>query len=172
MRNSPGPDDAPDTALDQHVRPRHVALLRAATDRAAQLGLERPRRRTNFTSTLQNRGLGDSETRAGLERAKERLDRLDWYPRPVRIEQVRVLTSRHVFKLPWIRRFDGFAAWSLILLRESPVSTGDDLLTHELCHVWQMQHRPIEMPLSYLRHGYVRNPYEAEARRAADETRS
>jgi hypothetical protein len=30
-----------------------------------------------------------------------------------------------------------------------------------------MQHHPIRMPLSYLRVGYARNPYEEEARRAA-----
>jgi hypothetical protein len=47
---------------------------------------------------------------------------------------------------------------------------GDDLLTHELCHVWQMQHHPVRMPLSYLG-GYEGNPYEAEARRAVELTR-
>ena len=26
----------------------------------------------------------------------------------------------------------------------------DDLICHELCHVWQMQHHPVAMPLSYL----------------------
>src|SRR5947199_3063912 len=50
MRNSAGPDDAPDAAPDQHVRPRHVAPLRTANDRTARLGLERPRRWPNFTS--------------------------------------------------------------------------------------------------------------------------
>ncbi len=42
MRNSAGPEDAPDTAPDQHGRPRHVAPLRTANDRTARLGLERP----------------------------------------------------------------------------------------------------------------------------------
>jgi hypothetical protein len=42
MRNSAGPDDAPDAAPDQHARPRHVAPLRTANDRTARLGLERP----------------------------------------------------------------------------------------------------------------------------------
>src|SRR6266516_7832707 len=41
-RNSAGPDDAPDTAPDQHARPRHVAPLRTANDRTARFGLERP----------------------------------------------------------------------------------------------------------------------------------
>ena len=73
--------------------------------------------------------------------------------------------------MPWLRRFDGYAAWNLILLRCPIDETEDDLLTHELCHVWQMQHRPIAMPLSYLRHGYASNPYEVEARKAVEATR-
>jgi hypothetical protein len=50
-------------------------------------------------------------------------------------------------------------------------STSDDLITHELCHVWQLQHQPLAMPLSYLRQGYALNPYEAEAERAVVATR-
>jgi hypothetical protein len=34
-----------------------------------------------------------------------------------------------------------------------------------------MQHRPFAMPLSYLRTGYERNPYEREARAAVELTR-
>ena len=48
MRNSAGPDDAPDTAPDQHARPRHVAPLRTANDRTARLGLERPPTTADF----------------------------------------------------------------------------------------------------------------------------
>jgi hypothetical protein len=88
----------------------------------------------------------------------------------VRIDRVRVATVPPLFRLPWFRRFDGYAAWGTILLREPPELAGDDLVTHELCHVWQMQHRPFAMPLSYLRHGYARNRYELEARRAVEET--
>ena len=33
-----------------------------------------------------------------------------------------------------------------------------------------MQHRPLAMPLSYLRHGYEANRYEEEARRAVAQT--
>jgi len=29
--------------------------------------------------------------------------------------------------------------------------------------VWQMQHHPLRMPLSYLLRGYADNPYETEA---------
>jgi len=42
---------------------------------------------------------------------------------------------------------------------------------HELCHVWQMQHRPLRMPLSYLLAGYWNNPYERQARAAVEATR-
>jgi hypothetical protein len=57
--------------------------------------------------------------------------------------------------------------WNLILLRSPELAADDRLICHELCHVWQMQHLPLRMPLSYLRFGYARNPYEEEARRAA-----
>jgi hypothetical protein len=102
-----------------------------------------------------------------LERAKARLDRLRLYPEPVRIDRVRVFVWPVLFRLPWFRRFDGYAAWNTIMLRRPPAEAGDDLVCHELCHVWQMQHRPVAMPLSYLRTGYERNPYEEEARLAA-----
>ena len=108
---------------------------------------------------------------AALTAAKARLDRLDLYPRRVRIDRVRVLELPWLFRLPWFRRFDGYAAWPLILLRQPLARTPPDLLCHELCHVWQMQHRPLRMPLSYLRTGYARNPYEAEARGAVEATR-
>ncbi len=108
---------------------------------------------------------------AALERAKARLDTLELYPRPVRIDRVRVIVSPRLFRLPWFRRFDGYAAWGAILLREPGGGSADDLVCHELCHVWQMQHHPIAMPLSYLRTGYERNPYEAEARAAVEATR-
>ena len=109
-----------------------------------------------------------SASRAALGRAKARLDRLEWYPRPVRIDRVRVFVAPLFFRLPWLRRFDGYAAWNLILLRQPLPETSEDLVTHELCHVWQLQHHPISMPLSYLRHGYTWNPFEIEARRAVE----
>jgi hypothetical protein len=107
--------------------------------------------------------------RAALERAKARLDRLDLYPRPVGLRHVRLYVCPWVFRLPWLRRFDGYAVHGTILLRDEPESD-HDLLTHELCHVWQMQHRPVAMPLSYLATGYDRNPYESEARQAVAST--
>ena len=102
--------------------------------------------------------------------AKARLDSLDWWPNPVRIEGVRLWTAPWFFRLPGLRRFDGYATHRFILLRSDDVS--DDLVTHELCHVWQMQHRPIRMPLSYLGTGYAANQYERQARAAAARTRS
>ena len=74
----------------------------------------------------------------------------------MRIGRVRVFVWPWFFRLPWFRRFDGCAAWNTIVLREPVEAAGDDLVTHELCHVWQMQHQPVRMPLSYLR-GYARN---------------
>jgi hypothetical protein len=58
-----------------------------------------------------------------------------------------------------------------VIFLRSPEHLGDDdLVTHELCHVWQMQHRPLRMPLSYLR-GYASNRYELEARGAVERSR-
>jgi hypothetical protein len=88
----------------------------------------------------------------------------------VRIEHVHVVVWPWFFRLPWFNRFSGYAAHNLIVLRAPVDEVGDDLLTHELCHVWQMQHRPVSMPLSYLR-GYADNRHEVEARRAVEATR-
>jgi hypothetical protein len=104
-----------------------------------------------------------------LVRAKARLDGLDDYPRPVRVERVRVVHAPWFFRLPGLRRYHGYALVRTILLRRADAS--DDLVTHELCHIWQLQHHPIRMPLSYLRYGYRNNPYEIEAREAARSTR-
>lgn len=107
------------------------------------------------------------ETPIMLSRGKARLDRLELYPRPVRIDRVKLVCAGWLFRLPWFRRFDGYAMWNLILVRSPALAADEDLITHELCHVWQMQHHPLRMPLSYLRFGYAHNPYEEEARRAA-----
>ena len=101
-----------------------------------------------------------------LARAKARLDALSLYARPVALDRVRVVSAPWLFRLPWFRRFDGYATWNLILLRCTALIDDEDLICHELCHVWQMQHHPVRMPLSYLRLGYANNPYEEEARRA------
>ena len=85
---------------------------------------------------------------------------------------VRLVSAPWLFRLPWFRRFHGYTMWDLILLRGSVEEASDDLVCHELCHVWQMQHHPLRMPLSFLVKGYASNPYELEARRAAEVTRS
>ena len=105
--------------------------------------------------------------RDALDRAKERLDRVELYPQPVSLRGVRIWVVPWLFRLPWFRRFDGYAAYWTILLRSRAHLGDDDLVTHELCHVWQMQHHPLRMPLSYLSAGYAENPYEREARQAA-----
>ena len=112
----------------------------------------------------------DDAKRAALVAAKARLDRLDLYPRPVSLRGVRILVAPWLFRLPWFRRFDGYAAHGTILLRSEALLTDESLVVHELCHVWQMQHRPLRMPLSYLLSGYASNRYEHEAREAAATT--
>ena len=107
---------------------------------------------------------------AALARAKSRLDTLDYYPEPGRIERVRVVVAPSFFRIPGFRRYSGYALWRTILLERADVS--DDLLTHELCHVWQGQHRPLHMSFVHVTTRYHRNPYELEARRAVAETRA
>jgi hypothetical protein len=108
---------------------------------------------------------------ANLARAKARLDTLDWHPAPVRMRRVRLVSAPWLFRLPWFRRFDGYTMWDLILVRAPAAHADEDLVTHELCHVWQMQHHPLAMPLSYLYRGYADNPNEVQARRAVEVTR-
>jgi hypothetical protein len=107
--------------------------------------------------------------RDALRRAKARLDTLALYPRPVRADKVAIRVAPWFFRLPPLRRYHGYALIRTILLRRDDAS--DDLITHELCHVWQMQHRPLHVVVTYLTTRYRRNPYEAEARRAVELTR-
>lgn len=107
---------------------------------------------------------------AALQRAKERLDRLDYYPAPVRTERVRVLVAPWLFRIPGFRRYSGYAFWRTIVLKSPHAS--DDLVTHELCHVWQGQNRPWDTMVKHVTTRYHENPYELEARKAAAETRT
>ena len=109
------------------------------------------------------------EHAAALARAKARLDTLSLYPRPVRTGRVRIRVAPWFFRLPRLGRYHGYALVRTILVRRPDPS--DDLVTHELCHVWQLQHRPVHMLATYLTTRYRRNPYEAEARRAVELTR-
>lgn len=111
-----------------------------------------------------------AEARA-IARAKARLDPLELYPAPVRTRHVRILTVPWLFRVPGFRRFHGYEMGPLILLKMPLSRASDDLIVHELCHVWQSQHRHLRMWLSYLYQGYRDNPHEVEARRAAAQTR-
>ena len=83
-----------------------------------------------------------------------------------------------LFRMPGFRRFRGYATFRRILLRGPEAD--EDLVVHELCHIWQAQHRPMRMWLSYARpstwsadrRGYRANPYEREARSAVERTRA
>ena len=113
-----------------------------------------------------------------LARAKGRLDRLDFYPAPVDMRGVRLVIAPWLFRVPGFRRFSGYATRHLVLLRGPGID--EDLVVHELCHVWQLQFKPLRVWLSYARPstfshdrtGYRSNPYEVEARRAVELTRA
>ena len=112
-----------------------------------------------------------------LERAKARLDWLDFYPAPVDLRGVRIVFAPWLFRVPGFTRFRGYATRHLILLKRPALD--EDLVVHELCHVWQLQHEPFAVWLSYARpstfardrSGYRGNRYEVEARRAVELTR-
>jgi hypothetical protein len=89
----------------------------------------------------------------------------------VRVDGVRVLVLPLFFRLPRFRRYRGYALWKTILLRHPPgEGASDDLLTHELCHIWQGQHRRWHMLWTYATTRYRENPYEREARAAVEAT--
>jgi hypothetical protein len=104
-----------------------------------------------------------------LAAAKARLDRLRLYPRPVSLRRVRVFVSASFFRVPGLRRYRGYALWRTIVVRSADAP--EDLLTHELCHVWQAQHRPLAQLWAWLRYPYRANPFEREARAAVASTR-
>ena len=83
------------------------------------------------------------------------------------IRRVRIFHTPWLFRIPGFRRFTGYEFGPLILIKRPLAQTSDDLIVHELCHVWQSQHRHIRMWVSYLYQGYRNNPHEVEAREAA-----
>jgi hypothetical protein len=109
--------------------------------------------------------------RAHLARARRRLEPLGLYPRPLRMRHVRILHTPWLFKVPGFRRFHGYECGPLIFVLRPLAEVSNDLIVHELCHVWQDQHRRTRMWLSYLWQGYRNNEHEVEARRAAASTR-
>jgi hypothetical protein len=116
--------------------------------------------------------------RAAIEQAWRRIEPLALYPRPIDLRRVRIVSAPLLFRLPWFRRFDGYTIWSTILLRGRLDQVDDDLITHELVHVWQGQHEWMRLWLSYVkpstfwgdRSGYWENRYEREARSAVART--
>jgi hypothetical protein len=105
-----------------------------------------------------------------LRAAAERLRTLDFYPRPVRTSKVRIVHAPWFFRLPLLNRFNGYELGPFILVRKPLEEVSVGLIVHELCHVWQLQHRPLFW-LSYLWQGYTNNEYERQARLAVDITR-
>ena len=116
--------------------------------------------------------------RGAIERAWRRIEPLALYPRPLNLTRVRILSTPWLFRLPWFRRFDGYTMWSTILLRKRLAQVDDELITHELVHVWQGQHEWLRLWISYVkpstfwgdRSGYWENHYEREARSAVART--
>jgi hypothetical protein len=113
--------------------------------------------------------VAEAEPAAALARAKARLDTLDYYPEPVRIDRVRVRIAPWFFRIPGFRRYHGYAFWRTILLKHPDAS--DDLVTHELCHIWQGQHRALHVSWKHVTTRYDADPYEIQARRAVTVTR-
>jgi hypothetical protein len=109
--------------------------------------------------------------RAHLARARRRLAALALYPRPIRMRHVRIIHAPWLFRIPGFRRFHGYEVGPLILVLRPLEQVSSDLVVHELCHVWQDQHRRAAMWLSYLWQGYADNEHEVEARYAAAATR-
>ena len=111
------------------------------------------------------------DERSQLARAQRRLASLELYPDSVRMRHVRVLHTPWFFRVPGVRRFRGYELGPLILVRDPVDVVDNDLVVHELCHVWQDQHRRVYMWASYLWQGYCNNEHEREARHAAAATR-
>ena len=63
-----------------------------------------------------------------------------------------------LFRIPGFRRFTGYEFGPLILIKRPLAQTSDDLIVHELCHVWQSQHRHIRMWLSLPLPGLPQQP--------------
>jgi hypothetical protein len=137
----------------------------------------RPRHARGPRALLRTRLVSLPGERAALVRAKSRLDQLVLYPAPVDLRGVRIVVAPWLFRMPGFRPFRGYATRHLIILKRPLLDT--DLITHELCHIWQLQHRPVRLWVSYARPStfsrdrsrYRANRYEREAREAVELTR-
>ncbi|MGA2013673.1 MAG: DUF4157 domain-containing protein [Solirubrobacteraceae bacterium] len=120
----------------------------------------------------------DASEQTAIARAWRRLEPLALYPRPVDLTRVRIIAAPRLFALPWFRRFDGYTVWSTILLRRAADRDDEELIAHELVHVWQGQHEWVRLWMSYVRpstfwgdhSGYWENRYEVQARSAVART--
>ena len=118
-----------------------------------------------------------SKGREALRRAKARLDPLGLYPAPVDLDGVRLVIAPWLFAVPGFRSYRGYATRHLVLLKGPGID--EELVVHELCHVWQLQHRALRVWLSYARPStfsrdrtrYRANRYEVEARHAVEASR-
>src|ERR671914_1461432 len=107
--------------------------------------------------------MGELE-RAPLARARRRLATIGMH---VRMRNVRMVHAPWLFRIPGFRSYHGYEAGPLILVKRPLEEVSNDLVTHELCHVWQDQPRRAYMWLSSLGQGYRHNEHEIEARAAA-----
>ena len=103
-----------------------------------------------------------------LARAARRLDSIGLH---VDMRRVRILHAPWLFRIPGFRRFGGYEIGPLIFVKRPLAQVSNDLITHELTHVWQDQNRRVRMWLSYLWQGYRNNEHEVQAREAAAGTR-
>ena len=167
----PGPAPRPNSFPAGQAAVRQRAHRAAPVQVHARAGPERERVPRPGPAPEVSRRAGGAQA-AALERAKARLDSARRSTRRRSTSAACASSPRRgCFALPWFRRFHGYTMWNLILLRMPLAEAHDDLVCHELCHVWQMQHHPVAMPLSYLVEGYANNRHEIEARRAVELTR-
>ena len=106
--------------------------------------------------------------REHLARAARRLASIGLH---VNMGRVRIVEAPWLFRIPGFRRFHGYEIGPLIFVKRPLAQVSNDLITHELTHVWQDQNRRIRMWLSYLVQGYRDNEHEVQAREAAASTR-
>lgn len=106
--------------------------------------------------------------REHLARAARRLASLGLR---VDMRRVRIVHAPWLFRVPGFRRFHGYEIGPLIFVKRPLADVSNDLITHELTHVWQDQTRRVRMWLSYLVQGYRDNEHEVQAREAAASTR-
>ena len=103
---------------------------------------------------------------AALACAKTRLDTLDYYPEPVRVDRVRIRVAPWFFRIPGFRRYHGYAFWRTILLRSATCRTISRTSS-------ATSGKGSTAPCTWREardHAVQVEPYEIEARRAVDET--